>query len=560
MKKILMELALAVLSGAIVSEAAAFEIALDPTAKPIRDARQSKSQVLVGYAGCLVNEHQEGYWFGEYAPETSRVEREAGAWFQRMWDANAWFARRNDPNLKNRSYPDLLFPFWKRNGFKILFTLEAWGGERAKKEIVEFVDYIVSNKYEDVVVGFELGNESYGASRDNMRKLCKNWESIVPEIKRRMPKVDLGIPLAEYMDNDPDVKQMRARCLASGDIKATEYFCAKSCNQTSAVMIECLSNVLDQISHVIYHAYGAETPYSCSYHGIQRFRAFAEAFPQVKGKKMWLSEVRFRSDEDNRCQRMFRESLIAGHYALMAMCQPDMDGYNQHQFSNIAGGIYWSNGSIFQGEWRDDDGDYRDFRAPEGKPRILVGHMGVMYRILTEAIKEHPLLMSHGTSKEAGTEDTFFTSARVCDQVYARRRAIKEGQKVGGFLGIGADYPKVEGEVEYVALLSPDRSRVSLIMVNTKSEKVDFTVRVKDRELAAPTYVTLSCPEEFLDRCVIPGDGAAWKQLSWEETQTGYYVVPMAMNEGMKLNTRELRLSIGPHTVQSVTFKTRRQQ
>ena len=92
--------------------------------------------------------------------------REAGAWFQRMWGADDWFARRvpNPDPEKNRRYvqsdPEAAFRFWKANGIKLLFTLEAWGGEKSKRQILEFVKWIVDNGYKDVVAGFELGNES----------------------------------------------------------------------------------------------------------------------------------------------------------------------------------------------------------------------------------------------------------------------------------------------------------------------------------------------------------------------------------------------------------------
>ena len=36
-----------------------------------------------------------------------------------------------------------------------------------------------------------------------------------------------------------------------------------------------------------------------------------------------------------------------------------------------------------------------------------------MYRILTEGVKTHPLVLAHGTSQAMNTEDAFFTSARV---------------------------------------------------------------------------------------------------------------------------------------------------
>ena len=529
-----------------------FEIEIDPAAKPIRDARQSTSGTLVGYAGCLVNEYIEGYWYGEYAAETSRAIREAGAWFQRMWQANAWFARRNAE--KNRSHPDLLFPFWKRNDIKVLFTLEAWGGEKSKREIIEFVDYIVSNKYESVVAGFELGNETYFGDRSKMPALCKTWEEVIPEIKRRMPKVELGIPVAEYFELNPDLKQIRARCTDAKALEDKEYFSAKRGNQSSAAMILCLSNVMHQISHVIYHAYGAESPYSCSYYGFQRFRNFAAAFPEIKDKKLWLTEIRPRSDEDHRCQRLFRESLVMSHYALTAICQPEMDGYNHHQLFAISGGLYFSNGRNWPIQWRDAGGDYPDFRAPENRPRIEVGSMGVAYRIYTEAIRTHPLILAHGTSKEANTEDTFFTSARVMDEVYARRRALKE--KRTDWLG-RPDIPEVKGETEWVTLASANRSELCLLMVNSKPTEETVTVRAEGRQFAAPTYVTLSCPEKFLDCRDVPGDGKPWQQVSWEDTQFGYDVVAMEKYEGMKPACDTLTVTIAPHTVQSVTVMTR---
>ncbi len=555
--------------AASVAARADFAIDVDMSADPIKDVRTSTCGPEVGYAGCLMQykgwygtDVGEEYWFRDHAAETSRAMREAGAWFQRMWDANAWFARRvpdTKPDPKKRytqSHPDIAFKFWKDNGFKVLFTLEAWGGERSKKEIIELVDYIVANHYEDVIAGFELGNESYYDK--NYASLAPVWCEIIPEIKKRMPKVKLGINLAELFELNPDITQVRNRMLAAGEIKRDTYFAAADFNRYSAQFVTAMSNCIDQITHVIYHAYGAETPYSCSYYGFQRFRNFVQAFPELKGKKMWLSEVRPRSDEDNYCQRMFREALIMAHYSMMAICQPEMDGFNHHQIYALSGGIYQSDGKTWQVQWRDAGREYNDWRAPMGQPRLEVGACGVMYRILAEAIKEHPLILRHGTSKEADTEDAFFTSARVTDQIYARRRALKEGKS-------GWSVPKVEGEVEWVALADEHRNELCLLMVNTKSEpvKVKLTARgkvkneVKAKEFAAPTYRTLSCPEKFLDCRAVPGEGHPWTQLSWEDTQAGYAAIPMAAYEGMKPAASALTVEIAPHTVQSVTVLLR---
>ena len=538
--------------AALVCAAAAyadFDIAIDINAKPMKDVRTSTCGPEVGYAGCHWGD--DTYWFDTNKEETARAMKEAGAWFQRMWGANAWFARRvpNPDPAKNKKYqqsnPDAAFKFWKANGFKVLFTLEAWGElEPTKKQICEFVQYIVDNNYQDCVAGFELGNESYFSK--HYASLAPKWTVIVNEILKIWPQAKLGINVAELFELNPDLTQVRNRMLAAGEIKRDTYFSAGDFNRYSAQFIIAMSNCIDKITHVIYHAYGAETPYSCSYYGFQRFRNYCSAFPELKGKNFWLSEVRPRSDEDNRCQRMFRESLIMAHYSLMAISQPDMDGFNHHQIFAISGGIYQSNGKTWQIQWRDAGGELPDYRAPYNQPRVEIGSCGVMYRILAEGIKDHPLLLQHGTSKAAGTEDTFFTSARVTDQVYARRRALKEGKR-------GRSVPKVAGEVEWVAAASANKGELCLLMVNTKSEAEKVTLTVPGKQFAAPTYRALSCPEKFLDCRDVPGDGKPWTQVSWEDTQNGYDVVPMEQYEGMKPAADSLEIEIGPHTVQTVT-------
>ena len=158
--------------GLVFSARADFNISLDLSDKPMKDLSTSTCGPTIGYAGCLSGEggSMAEYWFVTNRVETAAALKSAGAWFQRMWSANAWFARRKpnpyNPESKDkkerdnhRKYrqvnPDSAFKFWKDNGFKVLFTLEAWSGDKAFKEIIEFVDYIVANEYQCVVAGFD---------------------------------------------------------------------------------------------------------------------------------------------------------------------------------------------------------------------------------------------------------------------------------------------------------------------------------------------------------------------------------------------------------------------
>ena len=557
-------------AGLALGAFADFDIGIDLDATPIRDASESTSKALVGYAGCLCN-GDEAYWLGTNRTETSKAYREAGAWFQRMWSANRWFAsqgpnpyRKDDPDPKmrkkyrsyRRSHPGVAFDFWKANGIKVLFTLEAWNDEDEKSS-VDFVKWIVENGYKDIVAGFELGNESFYSPQ--YPDQAPRWKRVIDEIWKVWPKVPLGICLCELFEQNPDLAQVRGRMLSAGEIKKDGYFSASLFNRYTTQFVVAMADHLDKISHVIYHAYGAETPYSCSYYGFERFRNYMNVMPELKGKKMWLSEVRMRSDEDIWCQRQFREALIMGHYALTAICQSDMDGFNNHEFTTWSGGLYVSDGRRFTHQWPGGcwNCGYPDHRSPENRPRIEAGAMGVMYRILSESILDYPVLLQHGTSREANTTNAFYTSARFTDEVYRRRRAIREGKKT--FLGLFGGVPEVKGETEWVAATTRKRDAICLMMVNSKNEEETVTLTAKDRIFAVPTYVTVSCPEKYLDCAAIPGEAHPWKEMAWEDSQQGGFdAVHMAMYDGIRPKNDVLRIAIAPHTVQAVTVRVQK--
>ena len=552
MKATSIAIAAAFCAGSVLAE---FSIVVDPRAKPIHDTRSSTCGPVVGYSGCTMVENAgpgDTYYFDEVRYDTAEAMKESGAWFQRLRGANGWFAARNQKGEdgKPMSNPDAAFRFWKANGFKVLMTLECWCGAD-KQEILDLVKYIIDNKYQDCVAGFELGSET-SYFHPKYAKLAPRWAEVVRELVKMWPGIKLGISLVELFEQNPDPAQVRSRLLGDEPIERNAYFEAAEFNRYSAQFIVAMSEekVMDKITHVVWHALGAESPYSCSYHGLKRFRAFAEAFPELKGKRLWLSEVRPRSNEDFNCQRYFRETLIMGHYAVMMLAQPDVDGYNHHQFWAIAGGIFQSDGRSYGDQWQDGTGFYPDFRAPFNRPNWDLNHLGVSYRIITEGMKQCPIVVAYGTSKdpEGKDENSFYTSAKFTDQVYDRRRAIKEGKR-------GSAIPKVDGEVEWV--VTTGNGLYCIIMVNSKQTAEKFTFTVKGRQLAAPNYRTISCPEKFLDCREIPGEGHPWKQLSWEDSQFGFASVAMERNEGIKPKADVAELEIGPNTIQTVTFAVR---
>ena len=545
-------------AGIAIGAFADFRIDIDLDAKPIKDMGKTANGVAMGVNGAMEAwlsgvSGNDDILFVSNKVETARVFREAGLRVMRLQGMNSWFGgrgKRTKDGLFPLTNPKAAFDFYKANGIKVFVCLEC-PDQAAVSNNLEIIRWLVDNGYRDQVAGIEMGNETY-ASRDYYKR-AEFWPQVIDGAREIWPDLPFGIVIGEYMENDPDIAQIAARMasdesLHHGWTYDTGYFSAGELNRNTAKFVVAMSNHLHKIDHIIYHAYGGETPYSCSYYGFQRFRNFIEAYPQLKGKNYWLTEVRLRSDEDNRCQRIFRETLLWSHYALTALCQPETDALLQHQASALSGTIYQSDGRKWCVQWMDGmkwgGRPIPDYASPYDTPRLEVGSMGVLYRLFTEAIMDHPLFLAHGTSKARDTEDAFFTSARVTDQVYRRRRALIEGAS-------GKKAPAVEGEVEWVA--AHGSGELCLLMVNTKGTPETARVTVKGKLFFAPVYRTLSCPEEFIDCRAIPGDGPVWRQTSWEDTQFGVSHIPMEMYNGINPKCDVLTVTIAPHTVQTVT-------
>jgi hypothetical protein len=60
------------------------------------------------------------------------------------------------------------------------------------------------------VAGFELGNEPYWGK--DPEEYGRRWCAIVPAMKEVWPDAQIGMPLAEYRPNDPDIASVCARC------------------------------------------------------------------------------------------------------------------------------------------------------------------------------------------------------------------------------------------------------------------------------------------------------------------------------------------------------------
>lgn len=541
-------------------------IEVDADAEPIKDLRNSTSAPDLGYAGAMLETStlMSEWFYISNRVESAKLVRDAGVRLVRPWNANdlwqsgiAWSKTKNRAEMRaaydriHRALidPHAYFSFWKENGIKAILCLEnygvfadvekgtrgAWQIEIVKKVICDYVQWIVDNGYKDCVAGFELGNEPYFGN--NPEQYGERWCAIIPEIKRIWPEAKIGLPIAEYRPNDPDIAAVRARATGLEWVQNGNEFSFGRLNQWSGRAIVALTSQLHNVSHVIYHFYGGEAPYGCSASGFGRIKNFAKVFPEVAGKRVWITEWRERADEDLRCHQAFQSSLWKGHYLLLCLAQPEVDGISLHNLGALGGGFSMS----FDGTWHVElDPSGRDYVDPDykGSPRVITGPAAPVFKIYTEALKKHPIVLNHGNCEKRGRDVVVWASATYYSSSLAQMRAMAKGLPK-------EKWPQLKSNVEWVATMSADKKSLSVLMVNSNGRKIDMPIELKGCRFAGkPVVQSVTIPAEHVYSYLVPGERPLW-QLS--ETT----LKPMSGTAGV--------ISIGPNTVQSVTIpiKTR---
>ena len=515
--------------GAIIL--AAVTLSVDVDASPIKDQRNSTCRPDLGFAGCLTecslyNEAFSAWAYGAGIKDTEKALKACGARLLRQWDAvRGWQKGMSGTGVGPN--PKAYWDLWKKLGIRVLFTLEHYGAwpdkkcerkrtgdlETVKRVICDYIRWIQKNRYQDVVAGFELGNEPYFGN--DPEAYAARWRAIIPEIRKLWPDVKLGIPIAEYRAGDPDLDVVRKRLGEKNMIAGGGPFEINRFNQWSGRFIVALSNQIESVTHVIYHFYGGDAAYGCSAAGFGRIRNFARIYPQIADKRVWITEWRERSDEDVRCHQMFASTLFKAHYMLSVLAQPNIDGVNLHSFGSLSGALNISMNCSFKGEpWRsgfffqsDPAGGYCFYPDPDGGPgvrRYLMGPAAPLFRIFTDALTGHPVILEHGTLGGQGPKASCWSSAIFYGSSNAQRNVLNGG-------GRWEDVPAIKGNVEWIAAVNPEKTSLALLMCNTTVRRHELPLVLSHAEFAGPvTYRSVACPPERIYHHSIPGEDPLW--------------------------------------------------
>lgn len=534
---------LALVAGAAEPEKNPGFAEIDLAAAPIRDLSQSTCFPILGNAGAMVEaDYGQEELFVSNRAATAAILRRCGVYFMREWNAlgawrrnMAWAAlktpeeraafRKANPHAALVD-PMALFSFRKENKMRALLTLEQWndGNPDPKKctndviavreAVREYVRWIVKNDFKDTVAGFELGNETYFDPR--AEEIAARWRVIIPAILDEWPDAKIGIPLAEYADDDPDLQAVRNRLLSAGkmSVDETKGLTPERLGRWSARFITAFSNDLSKVTHLIYHFYGGDVAYGCGACGFARVERFKQAFPEIADKPVWVTECRERSDEDNRCQQTFFSTAWKAHYFQLCLSRPYVESVNVHSLDCLSGVLYIARGGRWMVQWDAHGNEYKDLDYT-GHVRVTEGPAAPLYRLYNEAILAHPILHSRGVG------DT-------------KHKSIKNGVWMAPLM-----YEGRAAGAEWTLLLSKDGTSAAVLMVN--SAKDPATVHLKlsgGRKPGALTVKSVTCPPDRYRTHAIPGEPFPWTEHE----------------ESVAVDGDMVAIPIRPLTVQTATF------
>ena len=529
---------------ASIALAATVNISVDSTMAPIKDLRTLKAGAGFGFNGYLgEGVHANADWFYNVdQANTAKAFAESGTRIVRMQNATVRFQSERAERVSfyttykqfdwGRSALDMkrwrswtphenFFKFFMKHGMKVVICLDGSVYDPAadrmtndvaqvEKVTLEYLRWIRDNGFADCVIGVELENEPYfGKSPSDY---AARWSRIVPKMRQVWPGLQVGMPIAIYDRNDPDLDAVRRRGqlvdALDGPAHTADHVNQWTGNAITAMTQEALTN----ITHVQIHTYGANGSYTANFGGIEKARRMKRIYPELDGKPFWITEWRDRSDEDWDCHRRFITTLWKAQYLQMVVCQGDVDATFLHANGTCAGNLYESNGK----KWLFQRDENKTFGIPDitgnGDWRLDVGTAGPLFRIFLHAFDRHPLVLAHGDEKGFG----FNANTRMYDADVARMFARRDGK---------AEPPRVT-DLTWVIATDVKRRTYAFLLVNTHEEPRHVDLSVSGCTFGDGVVRAITCASGLERAMEIPSEPKPWRVNAYQKAFKGGLTVP----------------------------------
>ena len=185
---------------------------------------------------------------------------------------------------------------------------------------------------------------------------------------------------------------------------------------------------------------------------------------------------------------------------LTVLTRPEVDGVCNHCIGSLSGGFYVSDGKEWQVQWDGKCKNYPDDNG-NGRARIELGPSGPLFRLYTDALVDHPVILNSGANGNQGIKESLLA------------RGIRDYR---GSWASALYYDGREKGVQWVAATNPERTSLAILCANSRDEAQTFKIGLTGFSPAGKAQIrAVSCPAEKVKLHARPGEPKPWRM---EET------------------------------------------
>lgn len=376
--------------------------------------------------------------------------------------------------------------------------------EGAVKDAVKKLSWVVQNGYQDLYVGWEIGNESYTLwEPEHYSAYARKLASAVRKVQ---PGIQLAVPVIIRNTDDPAIKRFIA-----ADPSRKNWF------DWHEKMLPALGTDITLFSHLQVHVYGSASPYSANQKGLDTISAQLDKIPGTSHFRFFVTEWRY-TGVGGTAHRSYRTgALWNAKFAMTLLAHPRVDESAAHEFLCTSGLGYWTPGKGNAGPWADGSewvfqfpeqpkgGKLPEYRSDDGRPHFDIGPFGPVNRMLNELITECPVLLDHGA--DLGPQSSALFADGFSDADTAPNPSL------------------ISTDLEWFVTTSGDRNKIGGMLVNTRDRALSISLSVESKRVSGFHFEQMTFEGQNMATPEVPGEAKAWR-LKEGKAADGTLVLP----------------------------------